>query len=187
MDQIKEIYFTNNFSFLTAQYSLGPRSLDQHSQETPRVLQVLLSTSHETHYDPNLIQGDRVQYEQSEAADLPRVFRDKVSNLNFLEFTILFSLVTKWVLWIFWNSKFVFSLVPHAEFTIMFSLVNRQASLGKNEMVTMLDLNPLLTVFPLLLSFNFCVSPPLITPQVRHSPLIIPQVEIWVNWSLEKL
>ena len=147
----------NNFSLLTAQYSLGPRSLDQHSQETPRVLQVLLSSSHETHYDPNLIQGDRVQYEQSEAANLPRVFRDKVSNLNFPEFTILFSLMT------------------HAEFTIMFSLVNRQASLGKNEMVTMLDLNPLLTVFPLLLSFNFCVSTPLITPQVRHSPLIIPQ------------
>ena len=155
MDQTKEIFFMNNFSFLTAQYCLGPRGLDQHSQETPRVLQVLLSTSHWTHYDPNLIQGDRVQYEQSEAADLPRVFRDKVSNLNFLEFTIL----------------------THAEFTIMFSLVNRQASLGKNEMVTMLDLNPLLTVFPLLLSFNFCVSTPLITPQV----------EILVNWSLEKL
>ena len=151
MDQIKEIYFTNNFSFLTAQYSLGPRSLNQHSQGTPRVIQVLLSSSHGTHYDPNLIQGDRVQYEQSEAADLPRVFRDKVSNLNFLEFTI------------------------------MFSLVNRQASLGKNEMVTMLDLNPLLTVFPLLLSFNFCVSTPLITPQVRHSPLIIPAGEILVN------
>ena len=49
----------------------------------------------------------------------------------------------------------------------MFSLVTRQASLGKNEMVTMLDLNPLLTVFPLLLSFNFCVSTPLITPQVE--------------------
>ena len=152
MDQTNEIYSMNNFSFLTAQYCLGPRSLDQHSQETPRVLQVLLSSSHETHYDPNLIQGDRVQYEQSEAADLPRVFRNKVSNLNFLEFTILFSLMT------------------HAEFTIMFSLVNRQASLGKNEMVTMLDLNPLLTVFPLLLSFNFCVSTPLITPQVRHTP-----------------
>ena len=104
-----------------------------------------------------------MQYEQSEAANLPRVFRDKVSNLNFPEFTILFSLMT------------------HAEFTIMFSLVNRQASLGKNEMVTMLDLNPLLTVFPLLLSFNFCVSTPLITPQVRHSPLITPQVEILVN------
>ena len=42
----------------------------------------------------------------------------------------------------------------------------RQASLGKNEMVTMLDLDPVLTVFPLLLSFNFCVSTPLITPQV---------------------
>ena len=94
MDQIKKIFSMNNFSFLTAQYCLGPRSLDQHSQETPRVLQVLLSTSHETHYDPNLIQGDRVQYEQSEAADLPRVFRDKVSNLKFLEFPILFSLMT---------------------------------------------------------------------------------------------
>ena len=66
----------------------------------------------------------------------------------------------------------------------MFSLVNRQASLGKNEMVTMLDLNPLLTVFPLLLSFNFCVSSPLITPQVRHSPLITLQVGILVNCSL---
>ena len=117
MDQIKEIFFTNNSSFLTAQYSLWPWSLDKHSQETPRVLQVLLSTSYyETHYDPNLIQGDCVQYEQSEAADLPRVFRDKVSNLNLLEFTILFS------------------LMRHAEFT-MFSLVTRQASLGKNEMV----------------------------------------------------
>jgi len=42
----------------------------------------------------------------------------------------------------------------------------KQASLGKNEMVTMLELNPLLTVFPLLLSFNFCVSTPLITPQI---------------------
>ena len=45
---------------------------------------------YESHDDPNLIQGDRVQYEQSEAADLPRVFRDKVSNLNFLEFTFCF-------------------------------------------------------------------------------------------------
>ena len=83
MDQIKET-FSRITSFLTAQYSLWPRSLDQHSQETPRVLQVLLSIrQYETHYDPNLIQGDRVQYEQSEAADLPRVFRDKVSYLKF--------------------------------------------------------------------------------------------------------
>ena len=170
MDQIKEIFFTNNFSFLTAQYSLWPRSLDQHSQETPRVLQVLLSTSYyETHYDPNLIQGDCVQYEQSEAADLPRVFRDKVSYLKFLEFTIMFS------------------YVPHAEFTIMFSLVNRQASLGKNEMVTMLDLNPLLTVFPLLLSFNFCVSTPLITPQVNlHPPFHPSGGDLWSTeaWNI---
>jgi len=42
----------------------------------------------------------------------------------------------------------------------------KQASLGKNEMVTMLDLDPVVTVFPLLLSFNFCVSTPLITPQI---------------------
>ena len=155
MDQIKETY-SRITSFLTAQYSLWPRSLDQHSQETPRVLQVLLSIrQYETH-DPNLIQGDRVQYEQSEAADLPRVFWDKVSYLKFLEFTIMFS------------------HVPHAGFKLMFSLVTRQASLGKNEMVTMLDLNPLLTVFPLLLSFNFGVSTPLITPQVRHTHLINP-------------
>ena len=53
-----------------------------------------MSISHfETQFDPNLIQGDCVQYEQSEAADLPRVFRDKVSNLNFLEFTIRFPLM----------------------------------------------------------------------------------------------
>jgi len=41
--------------------------------------------------------------------------------------------------------------------------------LGKNEMVTMLDLDPIMTVFPLLLSFNFCVSTPLITPQMEAS------------------
>jgi len=45
----------------------------------------------------------------------------------------------------------------------------KQASLGKNEMVTMLDLDPIMTVFPLLLSFNFCVSTPLITPQMESS------------------
>jgi len=43
----------------------------------------------------------------------------------------------------------------------------KQASLGKNEMVTMLELDPVMTVFPLLLSFNFCVSTPLITPQME--------------------
>ena len=58
---------------------------------------------------------------------------------------------------------------------------NRQASLGKNEMVTMLDLNPLLTVFPLLLSFNFCVSTPLITPQV---PAQI-RSKFWVSTFLQ--
>jgi len=42
----------------------------------------------------------------------------------------------------------------------------KQASLGKNDMVTMLELDPVMTVFPLLLSFNFCVSTPLITPQM---------------------
>jgi len=45
----------------------------------------------------------------------------------------------------------------------------KQASLGKNEMVTMLDLDPVVTVFPLLLSFNFCVSTPLITPQIGEA------------------
>ena len=44
----------------------------------------------------------------------------------------------------------------------------KQASLGKNEMVTMLELDPVMTVFPLLLSFNFCVSTPLITPQMEN-------------------
>ena len=40
-----------------------------------------------------------------------------------------------------------------------------QATLGKNESVTMLDLDPTLAVFPLLLSFNFCVTTPLALPE----------------------
>jgi len=48
----------------------------------------------------------------------------------------------------------------------------KQASLGKNEMVTMLELDPVLTVFPLLLSFNFCVSTPLITPQLDNNEIV---------------
>ena len=31
----------------------------------------------------------------------------------------------------------------------------------------MLELDQVMTVFPLLLSFNFCVSTPLISPQMR--------------------
>ena len=34
----------------------------------------------------------------------------------------------------------------------------KQASLGKNESCVMLELDPVKTVFPLLLSFNLCVS-----------------------------
>jgi len=37
----------------------------------------------------------------------------------------------------------------------------KQASLGKNESCLMLEMDPVMTVFPLLLSFNFCVSTPL--------------------------
>jgi len=40
----------------------------------------------------------------------------------------------------------------------------QECSLGKNESVSMLSLAPLNTTFPLLLSFNFCVSTPLISP-----------------------
>jgi hypothetical protein len=35
---------------------------------------------------------------------------------------------------------------------------SRQASLGKNEMVTMLDLDPVLTVFPLLVIFFHLIT-----------------------------
>jgi len=41
----------------------------------------------------------------------------------------------------------------------------KQASLGKNESVTMLELDSSKTVFPLLLSFNFCVTTPLASPE----------------------
>jgi len=40
----------------------------------------------------------------------------------------------------------------------------KETKLGKNESVTMLELDPISTTFPLLLSFNFCVSTPLISP-----------------------
>ena len=43
----------------------------------------------------------------------------------------------------------------------------KQASLGKNESCVMLELDPVMTVFPLLLSFNFCVSTPLISGNLR--------------------
>ena len=33
--------------------------------------------------------------------------------------------------------------------------------MGKNESCLMLEMDPVMTVFPLLLSFNFCVSTPL--------------------------
>ena len=42
-----------------------------------------------------------------------------------------------------------------------FSTGIKQASLGKNESCLMLEMDPVMTVFPLLLSFNFCVSTPL--------------------------
>ena len=45
----------------------------------------------------------------------------------------------------------------------------QKASLGKNECVTMLELDPISTSFPLLLSFNFCVSTPLISPGLQDT------------------
>ena len=42
----------------------------------------------------------------------------------------------------------------------------KQASLGRNGSCLMLEMDPNLTNFPLLLSFNFCLSTPLISPQV---------------------
>ena len=44
----------------------------------------------------------------------------------------------------------------------------KQASLGRNGQVLMLELDPTMTVFPLLLSFNFCLSTPLISPQMGN-------------------
>ena len=44
----------------------------------------------------------------------------------------------------------------------------KQASLGRNGSCLMLEMDPNLTNFPLLLSFNFCLSTPLISPQVFH-------------------
>ena len=45
-------------------------------------------------------------------------------------------------------------------------------------LVEILTLDPVLTLFPLSLSFNFCLSTPLIQPdqlQVRHVPYIVPK------------
>ena len=35
----------------------------------------------------------------------------------------------------------------------------------------MLEMDPVMTVFPLLLSFNFCVSTPLISPSLGEAEL----------------
>ena len=47
----------------------------------------------------------------------------------------------------------------------------KQASLGKNDSSLMLEMDPVMTVFPLLLSFNFCVSTPLISPSLGEGEL----------------
>ena len=54
-------------------------------------------------------------------------------------------------------------------YTSLITLISgiKQASLGKNDSCLMLELDQVMTVFPLLLSFNFCVSTPLISPQMR--------------------
>ena len=43
----------------------------------------------------------------------------------------------------------------------------KKASLGKNESCVMLELDPVKTVFPLLLSFNLCVSTSLISSNLQ--------------------
>ena len=48
----------------------------------------------------------------------------------------------------------------------------KQASLGRNGSCLMLEMDPNLTNFPLLLSFNFCLSTPLISPQMGNDPEI---------------
>jgi len=53
----------------------------------------------------------------------------------------------------------------------------KQASLGKNDSCVMLEMDPVMTVFPLLLSFNFCVSTPLISPNLREDEDEVNQVE----------
>ena len=75
-------------------------------------------------------------------------------------------------------SKYCF-LIPHYRVTVV-SLNDqkqtvyretsgiKQASLGRNGQVLMLELDPTMTVFPLLLSFNFCLSTPLISPQMGN-------------------
>merc|ERR1719495_2023470 len=45
----------------------------------------------------------------------------------------------------------------------------KQASLGRNSSCLMLEMDPTMTVFPLLLSFNFSLSTPLISPQMANS------------------
>ena len=47
----------------------------------------------------------------------------------------------------------------------------KQATLGKNDSSLMLEMDPVMTVFPLLLSFNFCVSTPLISPSLGEGEL----------------
>ena len=53
----------------------------------------------------------------------------------------------------------------------------KQASLGRNGQVLMLELDPTMTVFPLLLSFNFCLSTPLISPQVSSTLFIFQNID----------
>ena len=55
-------------------------------------------------------------------------------------------------------------------FTLSFPGI-KQASLGKNDSSLMLEMDPVMTVFPLLLSFNFCVSTPLISPSLGDGEL----------------
>ena len=55
-------------------------------------------------------------------------------------------------------------------FTLAFPGI-KQASLGKNDSSLMLEMDPVMTVFPLLLSFNFCVSTPLISPSLGDGEL----------------
>ena len=53
----------------------------------------------------------------------------------------------------------------------------KQASLGKNDSCVMLEMDPVMTVFPLLLSFNFCVSTPLISPNLREDEEEVNEVD----------
>ena len=131
-----------------AQHCLGPWSLDEHTQEASCVIQVsFCHTSHSIVYCLFL--------------NIVNIFRVTVCSMNSQKQPIYRECSgIKWAPY-----SLCECVTSHCVIKQSFPL-NRQASLGKNEMVTMLDLNPLLTVFPLLLSFNFCVSTPLITPQV---------------------